>query len=54
MFYLLQRNSFKNDEKCFLFHLKSYLRSQDVLKISFSKFLSELFGPAEKTAWLER
>ena len=29
-FYLLQWKSFKNDEKCFLAHLKSYFRSQDI------------------------
>ena len=29
-FYLLQWKSFKNDEKCFLFHLKSSFRSQDI------------------------
>ena len=28
-FYLLQRKPFKTDEKCFLLHLKSSLRSQD-------------------------
>ena len=31
MFYLLQRKPFKNDEKCFLFHLKSSFPSQDIL-----------------------
>ena len=41
MRYLLQWKPFKNDEKCFLFHLKSSFRSQD-------KFLSWLFGHAEK------
>ena len=40
--------TFKNDEKCFLFHLKSSFRSQ------VSKFLSRLFGHVEKTARLER
>ena len=29
-FYLLQQKPFKNDEKCFLFHLKSSFRSQDI------------------------
>ena len=29
MFYLLQWKPFKNDHKCFLFHLKSSFRSQD-------------------------
>ena len=29
-FYLLQQNPFKNDEKCFLFHLKSSSSSQDI------------------------
>ena len=33
---------FKNDEKCFLFNLKSSFRSQDI------KFLSWLFGLVEK------
>ena len=39
---------FKNDEKCFLFHLKSPFRSQ------VFKFLSWLFGHVEKTARLQR
>ena len=30
MFYLLQCKPFKSDEKCFLFHLKGYCRSQDI------------------------
>ena len=30
LFYLLQWKPFKNDEKCFLFHLKSYFRSRCV------------------------
>ena len=30
MFYLLQWQPFKNDEKCFLFPLKSFFRSQDL------------------------
>ena len=30
MFYLIQWKSFKNDEKCFLFYLKSSFRSQDI------------------------
>ena len=25
-----KRKPFKNDEKCFLFHLESYFRSQDI------------------------
>ena len=29
-FYLLQWLPFKNDEKCFLFHLKSLFRSQEI------------------------
>ena len=29
-FYLLQWQSFKNDEKCFLFHLESFFRCQDI------------------------
>ena len=40
--------SFKNDEKCFLFHLKSSFRSQDI-----SVFVST-FLPCRKTASLER
>ena len=27
---LLQRKPFKKDEKCFLFHIKSFFRSQDI------------------------
>ena len=34
--YLLDWKLFKNDEKCFLFHLKNFFHSQD-------KFLSQLF-----------
>ena len=30
LLYLLQRYSFKNDEKCFLFYLQSPFRSQDI------------------------
>ena len=30
LFYLLHWNPFKNDEKCILFHLKSFFRSQDI------------------------
>ena len=30
LFRLLQWNPFKNDEKCFLFHLKISFRSQDI------------------------
>ena len=48
MFYLIQWNPFKNDQKCFLFHLKAFF----VLKIF--KFLSWLFGHILLTdqAWL--
>ena len=34
--YLLDWQPFKNDEKCFLFHLKSYFRSQDIKVIIMS------------------
>ena len=40
---------FKNDEECFLFHLKSSFCSQALFT-----FLSWLFGHVEKMAWLER
>ena len=30
MFFLFHRNPFKNDQKCFLFHLKSSFRSQNI------------------------
>ena len=30
LLYLLQWKRFKNDEKCFLFHLKSFFPSQDI------------------------
>ena len=30
LLYLIQRKTFKNDEKWFLFHLKSYFSSQDI------------------------
>ena len=30
LFYLLQWKPFKNDERCFLFHLKSSILSQDI------------------------
>ena len=30
LYYLLDWNPFKNDEECFLFHLKSSFRSQDI------------------------
>ena len=30
IFYLLQWKPFNNDEKCFLFHLKSSFRSRDI------------------------
>ena len=39
---------FKNDEKCFLFHLKSSFSSQ------VFKFFSWRFGHVEKMVWLER
>ena len=39
-----KRKPFKNDEQCFLFHLKSSFRSQDI----------KVFGHVEKTARLER
>ena len=42
--YLSDWKPFKNDEKCFLFHLKSSFRSKD----------KRLFGHVGKTAWLER
>ena len=45
---LLQWKLSKTDEKCFLFHLKSFFRSQ------IFKFLSWLFGYVEKTSWVER
>ena len=48
VFHLLQWNPFKNDEKCFLFHLKNFLRS---LIFNFLRWIS---GHVEKTAWLER
>ena len=41
-------NSFKNYEKCFLFHLKSFFGSQDIGIFVLN------FGPNRKTAWLER
>ena len=40
---------FKNDEKCFLFHLQLFLFVLEIFK-----FLSWLFGHVVKTAWLER
>ena len=43
LFYFLQWKPFKNDEKWFLFHLKTFL----VLKIL--KFSSRIFDYAEKT-----
>ena len=48
-FYLSQREHFKNDEKCFSFHLLSSFCSQDI-----EFFLSWIFGHVEKTAWLKR
>ena len=47
LFYLLWWKLFKHDEKCFLFHLKSSARSQDI------KFLPWLFAHVEKKVWLE-
>ena len=47
--YLPNWKPFKNDEKCFLFRLKSSFCPQDIFK-----FLSWLFGHFEKAAWLER
>ena len=47
--YLPDWKPFKNDEKCFLFRLKSSFCPQDIFK-----FLSWLFGHFEKAAWLER
>ena len=44
--YLPHWKPFKNDEKCFLFHLKSSFK--------IFKFLSWLFGHVGKTAWLEK
>ena len=41
------KNDEKDDEKCFLFHVKALF----VLKIL--RFLSWLFGHVEETAWLE-
>ena len=41
-------NSFKNDEKYFLFHGKSSFHFQDI------KFLSVIFGYVEKIVLLER
>ena len=40
--------SFKNDEKCFLFHFKSFLRSQDIQSFVWT------FWSGSKTTWLER
>ena len=39
MFFLFHRNPFKNDQKCFLFHLKSSFRSQNIkiLVLTFIK-----------------
>ena len=48
LFYLLQWNHFKNDEKCFLFHFTSYLRSQDISTLVLT------FWSCAKVAWLER
>ena len=39
--YLLQWKPFKNDEKCFLFHLKSSFRCQDI-KWFFKKIVSHV------------
>ena len=35
LFYLLQWLPFKNDEKCFLFHVKTSFRSQDIYILTF-------------------
>ena len=45
---LLQWWLFKNDEKSFLFYLKSSFRSQDIYVFVLT------IGYVEKTAWLER
>ena len=36
LFYLLHWKPFKNDEKCFLFHIKSYFRSQDIYNFALN------------------
>ena len=46
--FLSTESSFKNDEKCFLFHLKSFLHSQDI------SILVLIFWSYRKTVWLER
>ena len=48
LFNRLQWKTFKNNEKCFLLHLKGFF----VLKIL--KYLHWFFGHVEKTTWLER
>ena len=45
-FYLLQWKPFKNDEKCFLFHAKSFFRSKDI------QIFALTFWLCRKTAWL--
>ena len=46
--YLLDWKPFKNDEKCFLFHLESSFCSQDIYVFVTT------FGLLGKMAWLER
>ena len=46
--YLLDWKPFKNDEKWFLFHLKSSFHSQDIWAFVMT------FGHVGKTTWLER
>ena len=48
LLYLLQWKPFKNDEKCFLFHVKVPFVPE------IFEFLSWLFGHLEKPTWLER
>ena len=45
---VLKTNSSKIDEKCFLFYLESFFRSQDI------KMFVLIFCSCRKTAWLER
>ena len=47
LFCLLPWKPFKNDGKCFLFHLKSSFCSQDI-------WICVFFDHVEKTAWLGR
>ena len=48
MLYLLQWKPLENDEKCFLFHLKSSFGFQDIYVFVLT------FCSCRKTAWLER